>query len=338
MFLIKRIVLLLIFIFCYQNIDAQWKKVSVGNLAWLHSVYFLNQNKGWIVGSQGTFLETNDGGSTWQPNPTVTKDRIRDVYFADENHGWILAEKDTFASLGNSPSYILETINGGRNWKRVNLENEGKERLVRIFFSKDGFGRAVGETGTFYAMQEDKITWKRIILPVRFLLLNGNFFSQENGLVIGGGGSIFLTEDGGRSWNKASFINQQTKKLNSVFFINQNIGWAVGAEGKILTTLNGGKLWHEQKSNITQDLFDIFFINTGTGWAIGDNGLILQTTTAGNIWTPVELHIKHKLEKLFFINQTGWAVGFGGTVLKYDSGQSDKNAPKSTPILQNRNY
>lgn len=335
--LIKKTIVFFICVVCFQTINAQWKKVNVGNFAWLHSVYFVNQNKGWIVGSQGTFLETNDGGLNWQAKQSVTKDTIRDVYFADENQGWILAEKDVFGSFGNSPSYILETFDSGRTWKRINLENEGKERLVRIFFSKDGFGRAVGETGTFYAMQEDKITWKKMTAPVRFLLLNGNFFNQNSGLVVGGGGTIFLTEDGGNSWNKASFANQSTKKLNSVFFINQNVGWAVGAEGKILTTFNGGKFWHEQKSNVKQDLFDVFFINTGTGWTIGDSGVMLQTTTAGNIWEPVQIPIKHKLEKIFFIDRKGWAVGFGGTVLKYDDSFQEKNTPKSTPILQKRN-
>ncbi|MEK7722878.1 MAG: YCF48-related protein, partial [Acidobacteriota bacterium] len=294
--------------------------------------------QGWIVGSNGTFLETIDGGLTWNARIKFTQDTIRDIYFENENHGWALVEKDAFGSYGSSPSYILETFDSGINWKKVNLEGEGKEKLVKIFFSKDGFGRAVGEAGTFFAMQEDKSTWKKTSVPVRFLLLNGSFFNQNSGLVVGGGGTALYTEDGGNSWNTSSFTNKATSKLNSVFFTNPKVGWAVGAEGKIFTTVNGGKLWREQNSKITQDLFDVFFINTAEGWAIGNNGLILHTTTAGNIWTPIQNNVRHKLERIFFAGKVGWAVGFGGTVLKYEGNSLEKNEAKPTPVLQKRNY
>lgn len=323
---------------CLTTVRADWKKVDSKTFAWFHSVYFVNQNKGWIVGSQGTFLETNDGGVNWKPKQKTSQDTIRDIYFADENHGWILCERNVYNSGSLSPSYILETFDGGENWRKVNLENEGKERLVKIFFSKDGFGRAVGEAGAFYAMQDDKTTWKKTTLPIPFLLLGGNFFSRSVGSVVGGGGTALFTEDGGITWNKANFTNKLNTKLNSVFFINRNIGWAVGAEGRIYTTLNGGKQWFEQNSNVKKDLFDVFFMNTANGWAVGDNGIILQTTTAGNIWTAVSTAGKHKLERLFFVGKTGWAVGFGGTILKYEPSPSDRNVLKPTPVLQKRNY
>lgn len=335
---VKKFLLFLLCVFCFQTINAQWKKVNSGTFAWLYSVYFVNQNQGWIVGSKGTFLETTDGGATWKSKARFTEDTIRDVYFSDEKHGWILAEKDVFGSYGSSPSYISETFDCGVSWKRVDLQGEGKEKLVKIFFSKDGFGRAVGEAGTFFAMQNDKTTWKKTSVPVRFLLLNGNFFNQNNGLVVGGGGTALYTEDGGNSWNTANFTQKPSGKLNSIFFINQKVGWAVGAGGKIFTTINSGKLWREQNSKITKDLFDVFFINTAEGWAIGDSGTMLHTTTAGNIWNLIQTNIKHKLERVFFIGKTGFAVGFGGTILKFEVTAPEKNELQQTPVLQKKNY
>lgn len=335
---VKKIILILLCVFCFQTINAQWKKINSNTFAWLHSVYFLNQNSGWIVGSNGTFLETKNGGSTWKTKSKFTQDTIRDVYFTDEKHGWILAEKDFFGSYNSSPSYISETIDGGETWKKVTMEGEGKEKLVKIFFSKDGFGYAVGEAGTFFAMQEDRSTWKKTSVPVRYLLLNGSFSNQNTGLVIGGGGTAIYTEDGGNSWNNAMFTQKSNGKLNSVFFINAKVGWTVGAAGKIFTTNNGGKLWREQNSTISNDLFDIFFINTAEGWAIGDNGAMLHTTTAGNVWTPIQPPVKHKLERIFFIGKTGFAIGFGGTILKYEGNNLEKNDGKPNPVLQKRNY
>lgn len=334
----NKICTLILVLVCFFSVKADWKKVSVNSFAWFHSVYFVNQNKGWIVGSQGTYLYTNDGGATWRQKEKFTQDTIRDIYFSDEQNGWILCERDIYNVGTLSPSYLLKTTNGGKSWEKVNMQGDGKERLVKIFFSKDGFGRAVGEAGTFFAMQDDKNTWKKINLSVQFLLLDGSFFNQNNGLVVGGGGTAIFTEDGGNTWNKASFTNKSNSKLNAVFFINQNTGWAVGAEGKIFTTFNGGKLWHEQKSPIISDLFDVFFLNTVEGWAVGDNGILLHTTTAGNVWNPMQSTVKRKLERVFFNGQKGWAIGFGGTILTYDKAYKEANPPKSTPALQKRTY
>src|SRR4030095_12547938 len=67
-----------------------WAKVNAGTMAWLHSVFFLDQNRGWVVGSKGTFLATTDGGKTWRQKASVTTDVLRDIYFVDEQNGWVL--------------------------------------------------------------------------------------------------------------------------------------------------------------------------------------------------------------------------------------------------------
>lgn len=325
MILLKRITIFLLLCFCFfQTTRAQWTKQNSNALAWLHSVYFVNQNKGWIVGSNGTFLVTEDAGKTWTAIKKNSDDNIRDVYFADENHGWILSERDVFGGDGFSPSYISETFDGGKNWEKVKLLGEGKERLIRFLFSKDNFGRAVGEAGTFYEMQDDKKIWKKNTLPVRYLLLAGSFPDELHGLVVGGGGTSLFTQDGGMSWNPSSFTSKSAFKLNSVFFINPKIGWAVGAQGKIYATNNGGKMWREQTSNVKKDLFDVVFINTAEGWTVGDEGTILHTTTAGNIWKEDSSSTKHKLERVFFNGKKVWTVGFGGTIMVYEARKQQK--------------
>src|SRR5947208_8523446 len=73
--------------------SATWTRQKSGTMAWLHSVYFLDQNRGWVAGSNGTLLKTTDSGATWNKISTYTRDILRDVYFADENRGWLLAER-----------------------------------------------------------------------------------------------------------------------------------------------------------------------------------------------------------------------------------------------------
>jgi len=53
---------------------------------------------------------------------------------------------------------------------------------------------------------------------------------------------------------------------------------------------------------------------------------VLRTTGGGRFWFHESTNVPHALERLFFTDRThGWAVCYGGTILKY--GQS------AAPIL-----
>jgi photosystem II stability/assembly factor-like uncharacterized protein len=264
-------------------------------------------------------LTTNDGGENWKKAEKFTSDSIRQIYFSDENNGWILCERDVYSLGANSPSYLLKTSNGGADWEKIEFTNSGRMRIAKIFFSDNGLGFAVGESGAIFILQDDGKTWKKHPSPIRYLLLDGGFTDKRNGVMVGAGGNIFFTEDAGISWNQANIFGAPNVKFNSVFFVNKTTGWTAGSEGKIFQSVSGGKNWGEQKSGTTANLNDIFFTDTREGWAIGDEGTILHTTTAGNVWKKIDLKIRHRLEKISFSGNKGFAVGFGGTILRYDN-------------------
>src|SRR6185369_2563043 len=84
---------------CCLNVAAQtaaWERQRTGTLAWLHSVYFLDRNRGWAVGSKGTLLATDDGGKSWQQRTSATQDVIRDIFFTDEHNGWTVCEVNEY--------------------------------------------------------------------------------------------------------------------------------------------------------------------------------------------------------------------------------------------------
>ncbi len=254
---------------------------------------------------------------SWRQNKKFTKDNIRDIYFSDEKNGWLLCERNVYNLGSQPPSYLMKTSDGGASWGEISFTKD-KDRIVRLFFAGDRSGFAAGESGAFLAMQNDKKTWKKFALPTRYLMLGGKFTDNLHGVVVGGGGTVLFTEDGGLSWNQAKLADNPKIKLSSIFFVNQKIGWTVGEQGRIYFTNNGGKLWCKQSSNVTENLSDVFFINSEEGFAVGDGGMILHTATAGNVWNVEKNNSKHKLEKIFFVGRKGFAVGFGGTILTYN--------------------
>ncbi len=325
----KQFFVVIFLLLCFQNVCADWTKKKLTILSWLHSVQFISEQKGWIVGSNGTFLYTTDAGKTWLQKKSFTKDTILDVHFADAKNGWLLCERDVYNLGGKSPSYLLKTLNGGETWDKIEFsEGTGKERLSRFFFDKYDKGWAIGEAGSIFKMQADNETWKKIATPSRFVMLDGFFHDAENGFVVGAGGTILFTDDGGESWNQTNLPNGAKNRLNAIFFFDQKQGWATGSDGKIFTTANGGKLWREQKSNVVGNLTDIWFLTASEGFAVGEGGTVLQTQSGGKTWRPVKINTPHKLERLTFIGKTGWAVGFGGTVFRYESIAVNPNPAK----------
>jgi len=67
-----------------------WARQPAGTMAWLHSVFFIDQNRGWAVGSNGTLLRTTNGGQSWQTQSASTEDVVRDIFFVGEQNGWLV--------------------------------------------------------------------------------------------------------------------------------------------------------------------------------------------------------------------------------------------------------
>lgn len=321
------LILLLFSVFALPaHAAGEWTKQDSGTLAWLYDIFFLDAQNGWIVGSRGEFLTTGDGGATWEKQPRFTEDSIKRVYFADRLNGWLLCQRDIYggSSGGESPSYLLKTADGGKSWEKVGFAGARRRRVTNIFFTSKNFGLATGEAGALFAMTDDKSAWRLKALPVRYLLVDGFFTDDFHGTIVGGGGTILLTEDAGASWKPAAVRDPDRTKLNAVFYLNRHTGWAVGDSGKIFQTVSGGKRWWRQNSSVKTDLNDVCFRNTAEGWVVGDGGTILHTTTGGNIWRKQETKTRHKLEKVFFhASGRGWAIGFGGTILTYRNGASE---------------
>jgi photosystem II stability/assembly factor-like uncharacterized protein len=331
-----RFSVILILLFCFQTGHAEWIKQNTKSLSWFKDVFFVDPQKGWVVGSDGVMMSTNDGGRTWVRSAKFTTDGFVQIYFTSEATGWLLCERDTFARGSKAASYLRKTIDGGRTWESVEFDDGGRYRITRLAFSKDGTGIAFGEAGVFYKLQEDGTSWKKFPSSVHFLLLGGAFSDGVDGALVGAAGTIVYTENSGMAWGRASILGDVDTRFNSVYFSGGG-AWAVGTKGRIFHATGGGRLWRQVDSGTTADLNDVCFTSDVHGWAVGDHGTIIRTRDGGKTWYPADSHVTHRLEKVFFNGERGWAVGFGGTLLAYDPGSVTNSDPAQPPALQKRN-
>ena len=308
-----------------------WQRQRTTSMAWLHSVFFLDQNRGWVVGSRGTLLATTDGGTHWRTVVRPTEDTIRDVYFSDELNGIIVCERSIYDLKSNADAraYLMKTADGGEHWKRVSMRGVDLDaRIMRAIFTGAGRGWAFGEAGTIYTTYDMGATWNRLQAPTRYLLLGGDFINENDGWLVGAGATILQTSDGGESWQHARLPTTNVR-FNSTSFVEKRLGWAVGSGGAIYRTLNGGRSWQAQNSGVENDLFDVKFLDAAEGWAVGAEGVVLHTTDGGTHWTGERSETNNTLERIFFSDSThGWAVGFGGTIIAFGTSDNRSLAPR----------
>lgn len=158
----------------------------------------------------------------------------------------------------------------------------------------------------------------------------------ERALVVGYGGKILETTDGGFSFEARE--SGTDLALYDVSVVGEKI-WISGQEGLILHSADDGKTFAAQKSNTQNYLFAIQMIDASRGFAVGDRSTIVKTTDGGKTWvaetlTPVPpegadpndpdqmLAMQDPvLYDLHFLNENvGWVVGEFGRILHTTDG------------------
>ena len=151
------------------------------------------------------------------------------------------------------------------------------------------------------------------------------FINACSGLVVGGGGRIGMTSDGGSHWTLRS--SEPDVTLRDVAAIGFNHAWAVGDHGTIVATVDGDIFTRRDSEHVpNKQLSGVSFVDVDRGWVVGEDGTILVTTNGGDTFTHQnnpDPSLQDLLDVVFVNANTGFAVGAGGTILKTTSGGDD---------------
>ena len=108
------------------------------------------------------------------------------------------------------------------------------------------------------------------------------------GWLVGDGGWIALTGDGG---NSSRTTARQTRPPVPRLFdftalaVRGGKCWIAGSPGsRIFSTLDAGRTWTAAPTGITVPLRAITFADDEHGWAVGQLGTILATSDGGQTW------------------------------------------------------
>lgn len=102
-------------------------------------VHFLDADRGWAVGENGTIIKTINGGTTWaqqEIDGSLSSVSLRSVYFTDAQNGIVVGDAGT----------MLTTTDGGTTWTLLSQPPTTQD-LKRVKFTDASNGWIVGGNG-----------------------------------------------------------------------------------------------------------------------------------------------------------------------------------------------
>jgi photosystem II stability/assembly factor-like uncharacterized protein len=210
----------------------------------LLGMYFLNEKRGWIGTTTGTW-RTDDGGATWQRILPVGLS----VMSLEGNQGWM-----SVYDVRQDVRTGYFSVNGGETWQQCQTkESPGLSHVV--FLGRMGFAVGAVERDVYgvWKTTDGGCSWARTWtnyserLWDRFCEIH--FINEKEGWLAGCYvGHLMHTIDGGSTWESIQ-LPRGTPLIWGVHFENAAVGWIQtskpgdGSYPEFHRTTDGGKTW-----------------------------------------------------------------------------------------------
>jgi len=297
-------------------------------------VFFLDAQKGWVVGSSGDILHTEDGGLSWRKLSNYPGGFIS-IYFIDANQGW----------AGGYDEAIIHTTDGGITWEKQYGFKGPLCGAIRFINALEGWA-CDSDCNILHTTDGGK-TWNKKASGVKGSFRDMVFASKDVGWIVGWPGVILHTEDGGNTWLQQKSGTDAV--LRRIHIVDENEVWVCGNEYHenetdpqkrnvkvLLHTKDRGKTWQNISDRIpAPDLDWVQFFNQDEGYAVSWWGGIYHTKDSGITWQTerepvvplISITRDHwDFRKVFFVNEnTGWLLAEGGLIFHVsDEGKTQK--------------
>jgi photosystem II stability/assembly factor-like uncharacterized protein len=238
--------------------DGQEVTLPPGNE--LLAIRFLDADRGFVAGENGTLLATDDGGRSWRTVTVPAEEHLTDIHSVGESL-WIAGWNGA----------ILHSADGGRTWSR---QSTGvSQGLEDVYFIDSEHGWAVGWVGSILRTTDGGATWTQAQTQAADWSFHAVYFRDaSDGWAVGFGGQILRSRDGGVNWEAQT--SPVTDSLTAVWFDDSGRGWITATDG-LLTTTDDGATWSHVEVDSWLFLHKLLEFD-GSVWAIGPDEALRQ--------------------------------------------------------------
>jgi photosystem II stability/assembly factor-like uncharacterized protein len=326
-----------------EVLSANWEKVPLPVAAdvILLDIAFVpdEPQRGFLLGTRQTLLETSDGGKTWEARGVAAAQeedinyRFNSISFAGKE-GWIVGK----------PAILLHTSDAGATWERIPLSAKLPGTPVLITALGKGAAEMATDEGALYVTSDVAQTWKAAVEETVAATLNRTVssgiqgasyytgsFSQikrnADGAYVGvsSRGNFYMTWEPGQAY-------WQPHNRNAARRI-QNMGWR--QTGGLWLITRGGGIFLSRGAGVPDNdddydeakvgsrgfgILDIGFRSDTEAWAAGGSGSLFYSSDGGATWkrdrgtddVPGNLY-----DVSFTADGKGFVLGNEGVLLRY---------------------
>jgi photosystem II stability/assembly factor-like uncharacterized protein len=315
-----------------------WVPHASGTTASMRGVSAVSKKVVWASGTNGTYLQTVDGGVTWRVAvvPDAEGLDFRDVQGVDDRMAYLLS------SGPGDKSRIYKTIDGGAHWdlQITNPDPAGFWDAMAFWDARHGMVLGDPVDGKFVILVTDDggAHWQRKATPPALpnegaFAASGTCLSargkSEAWFGTGGPGAarVFHSTDAGDTWSVTTTPIRDDSASAGIFslaFLEKQHGVAVGGDynkaadawHNIAITSDGGRTWVEPTGpNPSGFRSAVAYIADRKMWiATGTSGSDVSYDN-GKSWKRFDEQAYNAIG--FLSSKTGWAVGPKGALAEF---------------------
>jgi photosystem II stability/assembly factor-like uncharacterized protein len=259
-----------------------WSSIAIkpGNGETLYTIA-MQAERTWYAASARRVYKTTDGGVNWGVDTTIKADGLTALSFVDSLYGYQIRN-----------GQLLQTHDGGATWREMNIFGFDNNLAIA---ARPGLGNTIFclSSGKYLVNKstDGGATWNISLTSTVFhdgYVSAMSFCDDRHGLIVGEGGRIVRTEDGGSSWSIIRGLGYIGPLSDMVFTTPRN-GIALSYAPTILLTTNGGARWDESVPHPEYSPRRISMYSPSSGYVFAYDAAtrthVLATTNDGRSWS-----------------------------------------------------
>ena len=298
-----------------------WQEIKLEQEANPLDIDFIDENHGFLVGTNKLILETTDGGSTWAERSldlaSEENFRLISIDFKGDE-GWLVGQ----------PGLVMHTLDAGKNWNRLVLGNKLPGNPYLITTLDENSAELATTAGAIYRTVDGGINWESRVSDASGGVRDLRRREDGTYVSVSSLGNFFVTlqptDDAWQPHQRAS-----SKRVQTLGFQPNGQLWMLSRGAEIRFNENPDDLesWSKPIIPIVNgyNYQDLVWDPSESIWAAGGNGTLLVSNDDGKTWEqdPIGDLAPTNFIRILFVDNAnieqpkGFVFGERGNLLRW---------------------